>query len=178
MGSQLDQESFNDHTLTYCILKDLEGVQRLVTSPKVVDRDGDDDTRIEDDILEKEDDRDVDGRRPSMVDDQMMNKVGDTNTSLTEAGVTGQRETILRQDGEVGKRCTRTNSSTSLEDPSDVVPVMGTTVDLVDMTKLANFVKEYILVKARAPRVPLLGLVLRMMTNVILGLERRDNRLM
>ena len=55
---------------------------------------------------------------------------------------------------------------------------MGTTVDLVDMTKLANFVKEYILVKARAPRVPLLGLVLRMMTNVILGLERRDNRLM
>ena len=35
LGSQLDQESFNDQTLTYCILKDLEDMQRLVTSPRV-----------------------------------------------------------------------------------------------------------------------------------------------
>ena len=35
LGSQLDQESFNDQTLTYSILNELEDVQRLVTSPRV-----------------------------------------------------------------------------------------------------------------------------------------------
>ena len=60
LGSQLDQESFNDQTLTYWIMKDLEDVQRLVTSPRVVDRNLDDGTMKEDDILVKEDDRNVD----------------------------------------------------------------------------------------------------------------------
>ena len=52
----------------------------------------------------------------------MLDRVGNTITSLVEAGDTGHRETILGQDGGVGTGCTRTNPSTSLDDdPSDRV---------------------------------------------------------
>ena len=48
LGSQLDQESFADQTLTYCSLKDLEDQQK-VASPK-------ERFTIEDDFLEMDDD--------------------------------------------------------------------------------------------------------------------------
>ena len=42
LGSQLEQESFNDQTLTFCILNEIEDMQRLVTSPRVVQMSEDD----------------------------------------------------------------------------------------------------------------------------------------
>ena len=127
LGSQLDQESFNDQTLTYCILNELEDMQRLVTSPRVKQRNEDDNAGRKDNILDKEDDVVVDGRRPSVVGDQMLLRVGDTST--VEAGKAGYRRTILKQDGGVGTGYIPTNQSSSLDDdPSDGVPNLGTTV--------------------------------------------------
>ena len=50
LGSQLDQESSNDQTLTYCILSELDDTQRLVT--RVKQKSEDDNTgRKEDDVV-------------------------------------------------------------------------------------------------------------------------------
>ena len=91
----MDQESFADQTLTYCILKELEDQQRVVTSPRERSK------KDEDDFLKMEDNLVDDGRRPLVVDDQMSRSTANTNTSTDEADETGSRETILGKDGGV-----------------------------------------------------------------------------
>ena len=104
---------------------------------------------MEDDFLMNEDDINEDGRRPGLGDDDKVG--GNTNTSLTKAGETGQRKTILRQDGEdgeVGTGCTRTNSSTTLEIASDDVPALGTTTDHADINQTNQFCQGATLVRS------------------------------
>ena len=123
LGSQLDQESFADQTLTYCILKDLEDQQRVVNSHK-------EGFTIEDDFLEMEDDFGKRRRRPMVDGDQMSREDDNTNTSTDEAGETGQKETILGQDGGVDTGENPTNPSATTKNFFAVaVFLRGTTVD-------------------------------------------------
>ena len=139
MGSQLDQESFNDQTLTYCILSELDDTQRLVTSPRVKQK-SEDDTKGGKDILSKEDDVEGHRRRPPVVVVQMLPWVGDTSTSTVEAGEAGPKETILKQDGGLGTGDIPTNKSPSLDDdPSDGVFTRGTTVVYNDVSHPNSF---------------------------------------
>ena len=76
LGSQLEQESFNDQTLTFCILNEIEDMQRVVTSPRVVERNEDDIRNGKDDIWEKEDDVVDPGRQPPELVVKMLPGVG------------------------------------------------------------------------------------------------------
>ena len=102
LGSQLDQESFNDQTLTFCILAEIEDRQRVVTSPRMVQKKEDDIRDNKDDFLMKEDDVDDPGRQPPIMVVSKLPEVGDTSTSLVEAGEVGCKETSLILGGGLG----------------------------------------------------------------------------
>ena len=129
LGSQLEQESFNDQTLTFCILNEMEDMQRVVTSPRVVQRMEDDIRNSKDDIWEKEDDVVDPGRQPPNLVVKMIPGEDDTSTSLVEAGEVGCKETILNLDGGLGTGDIPDNHPKPLDDnPSGGVPSEGTTM--------------------------------------------------